>query len=324
MPSDSQQIQLDAKVPNNAGGMRIDAMASSLFPEYSRARIQTWIKDGALTLDGKPCRSKDKCYGGEHLSLDVVLEAAGEWVAQDIDLEVVFEDEHILVANKPAGLVVHPGAGNHDGTMLNALLHHCPELQLIPRAGIVHRLHKDTTGLMVVAKTLIAQNDLVAQLQASTVKREYDALALGRIIGGGTIDQPMGRHPTQRTKMAVVEHGGKEAITHYTIQRRFKHYTLVRCQLATGRTHQIRVHMAWIKHPLVGDQTYAGGRQLAAGLSLTLREALAAFPRQALHAAQLGLNHPVTGEAMSWQCERPADFQALLKLMAEEDSLATR
>ena len=186
MPSDSQQIQLDAKVPNNAGGMRIDAMASSLFPDYSRARLQTWIKDGVLTLDGQPCRSKDKCYGGERLSLNVVLEAAGDWVAQDIDLDVVFEDEHILVLNKPAGLVVHPGAGNHDGTLLNALLHHCPDLQLIPRAGIVHRLDKDTTGLMVVAKTLIAQNDLVAQLQARTVKREYDALALGRIIGGGT------------------------------------------------------------------------------------------------------------------------------------------
>lgn len=296
-------------------------MASALFPEYSRARLQIWIKEGALQLDGKPCKPKDKCFGGELLTLHATLEAAGDWEPQAIDLDIIFEDEHLLVLNKPAGLVVHPGAGNRDGTLLNALIHHCPELQQIPRAGIVHRLDKDTTGLMVVAKTLIAQNNLVSQLQARTVKREYDAVALGKLIGGGTINQPMARHPHQRTKMAVAEQGGKEAITHYTIQRRFLHYTLIRCQLDTGRTHQIRVHLAWLKHPLVGDQTYGGGRQLAGGISIALREALLTFPRQALHAAQLGLVHPTTGEDMLWQCPRPDDFEALLAILIQEDKV---
>ncbi|MBB3169125.1 23S rRNA pseudouridine(1911/1915/1917) synthase RluD [Simiduia aestuariiviva] len=320
MSTDSQQIQLEARVPVSAGGARVDTLASDLFPDYSRSRLQSWIKTGALRLDGKVCKPKDKCYGGETLSLQATLEAAGDWAPQAMDLDIVYEDEHLLVLNKPAGLVVHPGAGNADGTLLNALLHHCAALQNIPRAGIVHRLDKDTTGLMVVAKTLTAQTDLVAQLQARTVKREYDALTLGRMIAGGTVEQPIGRHPTQRTKMAVVEHG-KEAITHYSIQKRFLHYTLVRCQLATGRTHQIRVHMAWLKHPLVGDQTYAGGRQLAAGLSSDMREALLAFPRQALHATQLGLLHPASGEPMQWQAPRPADFEALLTQLSQEDGL---
>lgn len=320
MPTDSQQIQLEARIPLNAGGARVDALASNLFPDYSRARLQSWIKEGALRLDGKPCKPKDKCFGGELLSLNATLAAAGDWQPQAMDLDIVFEDDHLLVLNKPAGLVVHPGAGNSDGTLLNALLHHCPQLQQVPRAGIVHRLDKDTTGLMVVAKTLTVQTHLVAQLQARTVKREYDALVLGRLIAGGTVAQPIGRHPTQRVKMAVVEHG-KEAITHYNIQQRFLHYTLVRCQLATGRTHQIRVHMAWLKHPLVGDQTYAGGRQLAAGLSADLRATLLAFPRQALHATQLGLIHPVIGEPMQWHAGRPDDFNDLLARLAQEDGL---
>ncbi|UTA48848.1 23S rRNA pseudouridine(1911/1915/1917) synthase RluD [Simiduia sp. 21SJ11W-1] len=320
MSTDSHQIQLEARVPLTAGGSRVDALASELFPDFSRSRLQGWIKSGALRLDGNSCKPKDKCFGGETLTLNATLEAAGVWAPQAMDLDIVYEDEHLLVLNKPANLVVHPGAGNADGTLLNALLHHCPGLQNIPRAGIVHRLDKDTTGLMVVAKTLQAQTDLVAQLQARTVKREYDALALGRMIAGGRVEQPIGRHPTQRTKMAVVDNG-KEAITHYSIQKRFLHYTLVRCQLATGRTHQIRVHMAWLKHPLVGDQTYAGGRQLAAGLSKELRETLLAFPRQALHAAQLGLIHPAIGEPMQWHAPRPADFDALLARLKEEDSL---
>lgn len=320
MSTDSHQIQLQARVPFSAAGTRVDALASDLFPDYSRSRLQGWIKSGALRLDGNTCKPKDKCFGGETLTLEATLEAAGEWVPQAMDLDIIYEDDQLLVLNKPAGLVVHPGAGNADGTLLNALLHHCPSLETVPRAGIVHRLDKDTTGLMVVAKTLPAQTDLVAQLQARTVKREYDALTLGRMIAGGTVEQPIGRHATQRTKMAVTE-SGKEAITHYSVLRRYQHYTLVRCQLATGRTHQIRVHMAWIKHPLVGDQTYAGGRQLAAGLSAELRADLLAFPRQALHATQLGLIHPASGDAMQWQVPRPADFETLLARLDEEDSL---
>lgn len=320
MPTQDQLIQTEARVPPSPGGVRFDAIASQLFPDFSRARLQTWIKDGALTLNGQAARAKDKCYGGETLTLNATLEAQGEWAAEARELDIVFEDDCLLVLNKPAGLVVHPGAGQPEGTLLNALLHHCPALAQVPRAGIVHRLDKDTTGLMVVAKTLAAQTNLVAQLQARTVKREYDALALGTLVGGGTINEPMGRHPTQRVKMAVLEHG-KEAITHYTVGERFAHYTLVRCRLATGRTHQIRVHLAHIRHPLVGDKTYGGNRQFAAGLSESLRQAIADFPRQALHAAQLGLIHPVIGADMLWHAERPADFEQLLDRLREEDGL---
>lgn len=321
MTSPNTAISLAATVPPGAGGARVDAVASQLFPDYSRARLQLWIKEGALTLDGRPCKPKDKCFGGESLALEAELEPAGDWVAEAIELDIVYEDDTLLVINKPAGLVVHPGAGNPTGTLLNALLHHCPSLEQVPRAGIVHRLDKDTTGLMVVAKTPQAQINLVRQLQKRSVKREYDALVVGKLIAGGTVDQPMARHPTQRTKMAVTEVGGKEAITRYSVSERFAHYTLVRCSLATGRTHQIRVHMAWLKHPLVGDKTYGGNRQLAAGISSDLRNTILTFPRQALHATHLELVHPVLKETMAWHAERPDDFEQLLDRLAEEDAL---
>lgn len=321
MPTDSQEIDLRGTAPRNTAGTRLDAVASEMFPDYSRARLQIWIKDGSLTLNGNVSRPKDKCYGGEELHLQTRLEAVGDWQPEAIDLDILFEDEHILVLNKQAGLVVHPGAGNREGTLLNALLHHSPLLVNIPRAGIVHRLDKDTTGLMVVAKTLQAQTHLVAQLQKRTVKREYEAISLGRIIGSGKVEQPIGRHPNQRTKMAVVEDdsNGKEAITHYKVVKRFAHYTHLRCQLETGRTHQIRVHMAWLRHPLIGDAVYGGGHRLAPGITETLRNAILAFPRQALHAAQLGLIHPSSGEDMIWQAPLPADFAELLALLKSED-----
>jgi 23S rRNA pseudouridine1911/1915/1917 synthase len=221
----------------------------------------------------------------------------------------LFEDESILIINKLAGLVVHPGSGNWNGTLLNALLHHAPQLSEIPRAGIVHRLDKDTSGLLVVAKTITAQTALVRQLQARSVQREYYALVYGEVVRAGTVNAPIGRHPTLRTKMAVVE-GGKPAITHYTVAERFLGCTLLRCKLETGRTHQIRVHLAYIRHPLVGDCVYIKGAQKCAP---HLRHILAAFPRQALHATQLGLEHPITGEWLEWQAPMPEDIMQLLK-----------
>lgn len=294
------------------GNRRFDQIASELFPDYSRSRLQQWIKEGALTVDGKTVRGRDKLVGGELLELNAELQAEGDWQAEDIALDIVFEDEHILIINKPDDLVVHPGAGNPNGTLLNALLHHCPELATIPRAGIVHRLDKDTTGLLVVAKTLQAQTHLVEQLQARTMHREYEAIVQGYMTGGGTIEEPIGRHGTQRTKMAV-NPMGKEAVTHYRVLHRFPTHTHVMAKLETGRTHQIRVHLAHIGHPLVGDSTYAARTRLVKGISPELREVLVNFKRPALHARKLGLIHPETEEWLEWQIEAPEDFQRLLE-----------
>ena len=244
------------------------------------------------------------------------MEEQGDWQAEEIPLDIVYEDEHILVINKPVNLVVHPAAGNRSGTLLNGLLFHCPDLINVPRAGIVHRLDKDTTGLMVVAKTLEAHADLVAQLQERTVSREYEAVVAGVMTGGGKVEAPIGRHPRQRQKMAVVEFGGKEAITHYRVVKRYPNHTHVRLKLETGRTHQIRVHMAHIGYALVGDSTYAGRMKIPKNLSKEQLDLLRNFGRQALHAAQLGLIHPATDEYMEWQVPRPADMQALLDLLA--------
>lgn len=313
-------IEERAQVPYSSCGARFDQIAAELFPDYSRSRLQEWIKAGALTVDQQPRKAKEKLFGGEELVLIAELEPQGEWQAEAIALDIRYEDDDIIVINKQQGLVVHPASGVMSGTLLNGLLHHCPELIQIPRAGIVHRLDKDTTGLMVVAKTLQAQTDLVAQLQERTVSREYEAVIQGAMTGGGTVKAPIGRHPRQRQKMAVNEYSGKEAITHYRLIRRFNHYTHVRVKLETGRTHQIRVHMAHIGYPLVGDSTYAGRFKIPKGCSKELIEALRNFPRQALHAAALGLIHPTTGEYMEWQAERPADFEDLLSLLLREDS----
>ncbi len=308
----ADQLQQSARVPADMGGMRFDQVASGLFPEFSRARLQAWIRDGQLTLDGRVAKPKDRLLGGEELRLEAELEPQGNWEPEAIELNIVHEDDDLLVINKPAGLVVHPAAGNHTGTLLNALLHHCPALEGVPRAGIVHRLDKDTTGLMVVAKTLSAHTDLVEQLQERIVSREYEAVAIGTMTGGGTVDAPIGRHPRQRKQMAVLEKGGKRAVTHYRLVERFAAHTHIRVKLETGRTHQIRVHMAHIRHPLVGDATYAGRFKIPKGASDELIHALKSFPRQALHAARLGLEHPGSGEYREWTAPLPDDFQSLL------------
>ena len=315
----NEQLELDIQVPAQFAGYRLDQAAAELIPDYSRARLQNWIKGGQLTVDGRAAKPKDKLFGGESLSLRAELEPQGDWCAQDIGLSPVYEDDSLLVIDKPAGLVVHPAAGNPDGTLLNGLLHHCPELEKIPRAGIVHRLDKDTSGLMVVAKTLPAQNSLVAQLKERTVSRKYDAIAQGVITGGGTVDAPIGRHRQNRLKMAVLDFGGKEAITHYRVQERFRAHTLVRCQLETGRTHQIRVHMAHIRHPLVGDPLYGGRPRLPREAGPELVVALQSFPRQALHAAELALRHPRTGDDMHWSAPMPEDMLQLLALLREDE-----
>ncbi|RTL49475.1 MAG: 23S rRNA pseudouridine(1911/1915/1917) synthase RluD [Rhodocyclaceae bacterium] len=291
-------------VPDACSGQRFDVVLATLFPEHSRSRLQTWIKDGLALLDGEPSEVKQKVWGGEAVELLLPESAAtSDCLPEALTFPIVFEDGQILVVDKPAGLVVHPGNGNWSGTLQNGLLHHDPALAALPRAGIVHRLDKDTSGLMVVAKTLEAQTHLVRQLQARTVKRHYLALVLGQLTGQGLVDQPLGRHPTQRTKMAVVRNG-REAHTHYAVEERFPTCTLVECRLDTGRTHQIRVHMAHLGHPLVGDPVY-GRRKSGSPL-------LDAFPRQALHARQLGLIHPATGAAMVWESPLPDDFDQLL------------
>lgn len=310
-------IQLAAEVPFDLGGQRLDQIAAQLFPEHSRSRLAGWIKDGRLTVDGAVLRPKDIVHAGSRLALDVELEAQGEWKAQDIELDIVYEDEHILIIDKPAGLVVHPAAGHQDGTLLNALLHHVPGLENVPRAGIVHRLDKDTTGLMVVAKTLEAHTHLVAQLQARSVSRVYEAIVVGVIVSGGKVDAPISRHGVMRQKMAVVP-TGKQAISHYRVLERFRSHTHTRVKLETGRTHQIRVHMAHIGFPLVGDPVYGGRFRIPPGASPTLVESLREFPRQALHARFLELDHPATGVRMKWESPLPDDFNWLLSLLRQD------
>ena len=303
-----------------SGGQRLDQVAAQLFPDFSRSRLQGWIKDGSLLVDGERKRTRDSVYGGEELTLDAEREVQGEWQPEAIELDILYEDSALLVINKPAGLVVHPAAGHQDGTLLNALLHHCPELTKVPRAGIVHRLDKDTTGLMVVAKTIESQTDLVAQLQARTVSREYECVVTGVMTAGGKVDQPIARHGTQRQKMAVVA-GGKQAISHYRVINRFRAHTHVKVKLETGRTHQIRVHMSYIHFPLVGDPVYGGRLRIPPGASPELIKELREFPRQALHARRLELEHPDDGRHMSWQVPLPEDMQHLLALLREDGEI---
>ena len=317
----TETINRQEIVPADLNYARFDQAASALFPEYSRSRLQSWIKGGQLTANHSSCRPRDKVHEGDVLTLQAELQPEGRFEAEAIALDIVYEDDDIIVINKPAGLVVHPGAGNPRGTLLNALLSHCPSIDSVPRAGIVHRLDRDTTGLMVVAKTLQAHADLVAQLQARDVHREYDAVVMGSMTGGGKVEEPMGRHPQQRTKMAVVQFGGKEAITHYRLQKRYRDHCHVRCFLETGRTHQIRVHMAHIRHPLVGDATYAGRPRLPKGASDALVNMLRSFPRQALHARKLELEHPISGDTMSWEVPLPDDMKALLAVLDAEEKL---
>jgi 23S rRNA pseudouridine1911/1915/1917 synthase len=298
------------EVPLALGGRRLDVALAELLPEHSRSRLQAWIREGRVNVDGRVVEEvKGKLHGGEAIVVEPgVTPGQSVFAPEPVALAVIYEDASIAVIDKPAGLVVHPGSGNWSGTLLNGLLHRYPEAAQLPRAGIVHRLDKDTSGLMVVARTLTAQTDLVRQLQARTVNRHYLAVAIGHPTrSSGTVDAPIGRHPRERTKMAIVE-SGKAARTHYCVIERFAQATLLECQLDTGRTHQIRVHMTSLKLPLIGDQLYRG-RTPYQGPSL---------PRQALHARQLGLLHPATGEAMEWQAPLPDDMQRLLAELRED------
>lgn len=315
MPQDQQIISI---VPPEMAQQRLDQVVASLCPQYSRSQLQKWIKSGQVLVDNKPLKPKERLTGGEQIIIHATQEVQTRSEAEEMPLDIVYEDDNILVLNKPADLVVHPGAGNWSGTLVNGLLHYDPKLEYLPRAGIVHRLDKDTTGLMVVAKTLEAHNSLVEQLQERDVSREYLALVQRPVIAGGTLEGNIGRHPIDRLKMAVIE-GGKEAITHYRVEERFRHHTLLRVALETGRTHQIRVHLTANNMPIVGDQLYGGRPRVPAGISGELREALQTFPRQALHATRLGLVHPLTEEALEWEAPVPADMEALLALLRTEE-----
>ena len=310
-------IQLSALITPLLAGKRLDQALALLFPEYSRSRLKEWVENHQVLVNSTWKRPKDKVFEGDQIEIEANLTPNYDWLGEDLSssqsdpLNIVFEDEHILVINKPNNLVVHPGAGNRTGTLVNALLHRIPDLNQLPRAGIVHRLDKDTTGLMVVAKTLTAQLSLVKQLQGRTVKRIYEAVVWGVPTGGGAVNAPLGRHPRERTRMSVQE-SGKPAITHYRIVEKFKHHTHLRLQLETGRTHQIRVHMAYINHPLVGDRLYGGRLRQPPGATAEFQAYLKAYPRQALHATTLGLIHPITKTEMEWTTELPEDMQQLL------------
>ncbi|WP_027711194.1 23S rRNA pseudouridine(1911/1915/1917) synthase RluD [Dickeya chrysanthemi] len=317
----SQQVQLTATVAESQLGQRLDQALAELFPDYSRSRIKTWILEQRVQINGNTVdRPKEKVLGGESVAIDALIEEDARWEAQPISLDIVYEDDDILVINKPRDLVVHPGAGNPDGTVLNALLHHYPAIADVPRAGIVHRLDKDTTGLMVVAKTVPAQTRLVESLQAREITREYEAVAIGTMTAGGTVDEPIARHSTKRTHMAV-HPMGKPAVTHYRIMEHFRAHTRLRLRLETGRTHQIRVHMAHINHPLIGDPLYGGRPRLPKGASDAFIETLRNFDRQALHATMLRLYHPISGIEMEWHAALPQDMVDLIAaLKADTDA----
>ena len=308
-----ERINLHSVVDVQYKKRRLDRVAAALFSNFSRSRIQKWIKNGELMVDGNICNADYRVKGGETLSIDVEQMPEGDWLAQEISIDVVHEDNDLIVLNKPKNLVVHPGAGNCSGTLLNGLLFKWPELSLLPRAGIVHRLDKDTSGLMVVAKTLSTYSFLVNQLQTRQVKREYESVVHGRIAKSGFIDEPIGRHPKIRTKMAVVQNG-KRAITHFRVINYFGDYTHLRLQLETGRTHQIRVHMAHINHPIVGDCSY-GRKSSPLNKMREIEELTSCFPRQALHAIALGLKHPNTGISMEWTTKLPEDMTDLLQVL---------
>jgi 23S rRNA pseudouridine1911/1915/1917 synthase len=294
-----------------AAGLRFDRALAQALPQYSRARLKTWIESGAVQVDGRPLRGKDRVLGGEQVRIRAELPPQDGVQAEDMPLAVVFRDRALLVIDKPAGLVVHPGAGNARHTLQNALLALDPKLALVPRAGLVHRLDKDTSGLLLVARTPEAHTALTAAMAARQITREYLAVSTGAMTGGGTIDEPIGRHRTLRTRMTV-RSDGRPAVTHYRIERRFRAHTLLRVRLETGRTHQIRVHLAHIGFPVVGDPVYGGRRRIPRGSSPALAAELQAFPRQALHAARLSLRHPLTHREHEWRSALPDDMQRLL------------
>ena len=313
--------ELTSTVPDSAAGRRFDAVLAELFPDYSRSRLSGWIKSGDARLDGEQVRPRDPVRGGEAVSLRVVQDVQTHSEPEDIALDVLYEDAHVIVIDKPAGLVVHPGAGNPTGTLVNALLHRDPALNALPRAGIVHRLDKDTSGVMVVARTLPAHTALVEQLSARAVHRQYLAVVVGALVSGGTANLPIDRHPRDRIRMAVRE-DGRDAVTHYRLRERFRAHTLLECRLETGRTHQIRVHMQHLKHPIIGDPLYGGPLKLPKGATPELVETLRGFKRQALHAETLEFAHPVGGEPVRCSAPMPADMQALVAVLRDDSAAA--
>jgi len=309
-----QTIRLNLTIPDTMRGRRLDQALAELVQDYSRSRLQQWIRAGQVSLDERIPQVRERLHGGETVSIDATIEPETRSGPEDIPLQLVHADADLLVINKPAGLVVHPAAGNPAGTLLNALLHYDPALAGLPRAGIVHRLDKATSGLLVIARNLTAHKYLVDALQARLVKREYLAVVQTVLTAGGSIDAPIGRHPVDRKRMAVVP-GGKESLTHYRVEERYRAHTLVRVQLETGRTHQIRVHMAHQHIPIVGDPVYGGRLRLPPGASSELQEQLAGLRRQALHAARLSLTHPSSGETVSWSAPLPNDMMRLIEAL---------
>lgn len=318
------EIRHRDEIPPELGGQRLDRVLAEMFPDYSRSRLSQWIRAGEVHLDGAAATPRQRVNGGEQVDIRAELQPEVSMRPQAMDLDIRHQDADILVLVKPAGLVVHPGAGNPDGTLLNALLHHDPALVNLPRAGIVHRLDKDTSGLMVVARSLPAHTALVAMLSRHDVERRYEAVVKGAMIAGGRVDAPLGRHPRDRLRQAVRDPGsGKHAVTHYRLRERFRAHSVLQCQLETGRTHQIRVHMAHIGHGLVGDPLYGGGLKLPRGASPGLMDALRGFSRQALHAERLAFEHPVSGAPMRFEAQRPADMLALIEALRDDTAQHT-
>ena len=313
----NMEKEFSAQIPSELAGQRLDQALAVLFADVTRSQMQQWIKDGRVTLNGRAPRKRDKVKAGDRVVIRVPPPVDAGWRAQAIPLEIVYEDGELLVINKPPGLVVHPGAGNPEGTLLNALLNHAPKLAALPRAGIVHRLDKDTSGLMVVAQTERARQHLIAQLQEHSVEREYLAIVNGVMVAGGTIDVPIGRHRTQRTRMAVSSQG-KAAVSHYRVMKKYRAHTLVQVKLESGRTHQIRVHMAHLNYPVVGDPVYGGRLKIPSGAGERLKDVLRGFKRQALHALKLSLTHPQTGKRAQWATSVPEDMSELMEALAQD------
>ena len=316
-PMTTSSVQLKLQIPAHLAGQRLDQALAQLLPDYSRSRLKAWIDAGEVLVDGAVSRPRDKLNGGESIEVAATVEQETATEAQAIPLEMVHEDKHVFIVNKPPGLVVHPGAGNPDRTLQNALLSRDPQLASLPRAGIVHRLDKDTSGLLIVARTIKAHTALVRMLEAREIHREYEAISRGVMTAGGTIDAPIDRHPTDRVRMAIRQ-GGRDAVTHYRVIKRYRAHTHVRVQLETGRTHQIRVHLSHAGYGIVGDRVYGGRLALPKGATEELRVALRDFPRQALHAAKLQLEHPVTGKPLEAQAPLPQDMQSLLQTLAAD------
>jgi 23S rRNA pseudouridine1911/1915/1917 synthase len=317
----TQPIRHSLTIPDDHVGQRLDQVLAELLSEYSRTRIKDWIESGQILVNGGKLRPKDKVLGGERIEVDATLPEAVAVAPESIELQIVHKDKHVLVINKPAGLVVHPGAGNAAGTLQNALLHFDPDLVHLPRGGIVHRLDKDTSGLLVIARTLEAHTALVRAIEAHDVQREYEAIVTGVMTAGGTVEAPIGRHRVDRLKQAIRE-DGRESVTHYRVLHRYRGHTHVRLNLETGRTHQIRVHMAHIRYPLVGDRTYGGRLLLPKGATPELVAALRGFSRQALHAARLAFEHPVSGKPVEAMAPTPADMQELLAVLKRDQKEA--